>query len=392
MSGIYLDNAATTAVRREVFDAMQPYWMEQFGNPSSVYKLARESKRAVDEARAAVAGAIGAAANEVYFTGSGTEADNWAIKGVAEAYAQKGKHIITSCIEHHAVLHTCQYLEKQGFRVTYLPVDECGMVNPADVEAAICEDTILISIMCANNEIGTIQPVEAIGRIAKAKNVLFHTDAVQAVGHVLIDVKAMHIDLLSLSAHKMYGPKGVGALYMRKGIKLPSYLHGGAQEMKRRAGTENVPGIVGLGKAISLCCAEREAETARLAALRDRLITGILEKIPYARLNGHPTSRLPGNANISFEFIEGESILLMLDMKGIFASSGSACTSGSLDPSHVLLAIGLPHEKAHGSVRMTFGVNNTESDVDAVLEALPAIVSRLRDMSPLYETFVKNQK
>jgi len=392
MSGIYLDNAATTAARKEVLDAMLPYFMEGYGNPSSVYKLARESKRAIDDARALVASAIGAAANEVFFTGSGTEADNWAIKGVAEMLAGKGRHIITSCIEHHAVLHTCQALEQHGFRVTYLPVDAYGMVSPDAVEAAITDDTILISVMFANNEIGTIQPIADIGRIAKAKNVLFHTDAVQAVGHVPINVKALNVDLLSLSAHKLYGPKGVGALYVRKGIKLPPLLHGGAQEMKRRAGTENVPGIVGMGKAVSLCCAEMSAETARLTGLRDKLITGILERIPYARLNGHPTERLPGNVNISFEFIEGESILLMLDMKNMYASSGSACTSGSLDPSHVLLAIGLPHEKAHGSVRMTFGVNNTESDVDAVLEALPPIVQRLRDMSPLYETFVKNNK
>ena len=392
MSGIYMDNAATTAVRREVLEAMLPYFGEQFGNPSSVYRLARENKRAIDDARAAVAGALGAAANEIYFTASGTEADNWAIKGVAEAYAGKGTHIITSCVEHHAVLHTCQYLEKKGFRVTYLPVDEYGRVSPADVEAAIDNDTILVSVMFANNEIGTIQPIAEIGRIAQAHGALFHTDAVQAVGHVPIDVKKMNIDLLSLSAHKLYGPKGAGALYVRKGIKLPAYLHGGAQESKRRAGTENVPGIVGLGKAITLCTAEMEAEAARLAGLRDRLIAGLLERIPHARLNGHSTERLPGNANISFEFIEGESILLLLDMKGIYASSGSACTSGSLDPSHVLLAIGLPHEKAHGSVRMTLGLYNTDADVDAALEALPPIVSRLRDMSPLYEAYVKSQK
>jgi len=391
MSGIYLDNAATTAVRREVLEAMLPYFTESFGNPSSIYRIAQANKRAIDEAREAVANVLHATAKEIYFTGSGTEADNWAIKGVVEAYAGKGKHIITSCVEHHAVLHTCQYLEKAGWRVTYLPVDEYGQIRLAELEAAIADDTVLISIMFANNEIGTIQPIAEIGEIARAHGVLFHTDAVQAVGHTPIDVQAMQIDLLSLSAHKLYGPKGVGALYVRKGVKLPAFMHGGAQESRRRAGTENVPGIVGLGKAITLCHEEMGAEVKRLSALRDRLIAGILERIPHARLNGHPQNRLPGNANISFEFIEGESILLLLDMKGICASSGSACTSGSLDPSHVLLAIGLPHEQAHGSVRMTFGLSNTDADVDAVLEALPMIVERLREMSPLYEDFMKQK-
>ena len=389
MSGIYLDHAATTAVRREVMDAMMPYFMESFGNPSSIYKLAQGNKRAIDGAREAVAAALNATPKEIYFTGSGTEADNWAIKGIAEAYVDKGKHIITSCIEHHAVLHTCEYLEKKGWRITYLPVDEYGLISLDALQNAIAPDTVLISIMFANNEIGTIQPVAEIGRIAREHGILFHTDAVQAVGHTPIDVQEMNIDLLSLSGHKLYGPKGVGALYARKGVKLPPFMHGGAQENKRRAGTENVPGIVGLGKAIALCCAEMEEEVKRLTALRDRLIAEVLERIPHARLNGHPQNRLPGNANISFEFIEGESILLLLDMHGICASSGSACTSGSLDPSHVLLAIGLPHEKAHGSLRMTLGSSSTDADVDAVLKTLPAIVSRLREMSPLYEDFVK---
>ena len=391
MGEIYLDNAATTAVRQEVLDAMLPYFTQSYGNPSGIYKLARENKKAIEAARARVATAIGADAREVYFTGSGTEADNWALKAVAEAYGHKGRHIITTAIEHHAVLHTCNYLEKNGFRITYLPVDVYGMISLDDLEKAIAPDTILISVMFANNEIGTIQPIAEIGKIAKAHGVLFHTDAVQAVGHTPINVKAMDIDMLSLSAHKLYGPKGVGALYVRKGITLKPFLHGGAQEYNRRAGTENVPGIVGLGKAIALCIEEMEAEIARLTALRNRLIQGILQSIPHARLNGHPEQRLPGNANISFEFIEGESILLMLDMKGIYASSGSACTSGSLDPSHVLLSIGLPHEKAHGSLRMTLGHSNTEADINAVLAALPPIIQRLRDMSPLYEEHMRKR-
>jgi len=391
MSGIYLDNAATTPVRREVLDAMLPYFTQEYGNPSSIYKPARSNKAAIDEAREAVAASLGATPGEIYFTGSGTEADNWAIKGTAEAYAAKGRHIIACAIEHHAVLHTCEYLSKHGFEITYLPVDEHGCIRLRELEAAIRPDTILISVMFANNEIGTIQPIAEIGRIARAHGVLFHTDAVQAVGHTPIDVNEMRIDLLSLSAHKLYGPKGVGALYVRKGVKLPPFIHGGAQEKNRRAGTENVPGIVGLGKAIALCQAEMAAEVTRLSALRDKLIQGVLARVPYARLNGHPNKRLPGNVNISFAFIEGESVLLMLDMKGICASSGSACTSGALDPSHVLLAIGLPHEQAHGSLRMTLGLSNTEADVDAALDAIPPIVARLREMSPLYEDFMKNR-
>jgi len=392
MGAIYLDNAATTAVRREVMDAMLPYFMENYGNPSSIYKLARESKKAIDAARASVALAIGAQPNEILFTGSGSEADNWAIKGIAESLAGTGKHIITSCIEHHAVLHTCEYLAKRGFEITYLPVDEYGTISLDALQNAIRPDTILISIMFANNEIGTIQPIAEIGRIAKAHGILFHTDAVQAVGHTPIDVKAMQIDMLSLSAHKLHGPKGVGALYVRKGVPLKSFIHGGAQERGRRAGTENVPGIVGLGTAITLCRSEMQEEITRLSAMRDRLMQGVLSAIPHTRLNGHPLNRLPGNVNVSFEFVEGESILLLLDMKDICASSGSACTSGSLDPSHVLLATGLPHEKAHGSLRMTLGRFNTDTDVDAVLAALPPIVARMREMSPLYEDYMKNQQ
>lgn len=391
MSRIYLDHAATTAVRKEVLDTMLPCFSQNYGNPSSIYEIAREAKSLIDNARKQVATAIGAEEKEIYFTAGGSESDNWAIKGIAESYKDKGKHIITSSIEHHAVLHTCQYLEKNGYEVTYLPVDEDGKIRIEDLEKAIRPDTILISIMFANNEIGTLQPIKEIGEIAKKHKVIFHTDAVQAVGHVKIDVKQMNIDMLSLSAHKLYGPKGVGALYVRKGIKLKSYIHGGAQERGIRAGTENVTGIVGLGKAIELAISEMEQENKRLIKLRDEIIDGILNNIPYTRLNGHRTDRLPANVNISFEFIEGESILLLLDMNGIYASSGSACTSGSLDPSHVLLAIGLPHEKAHGSLRMTLGIENTEEDVKKLLEVLPGIIKRLRDMSPLYEEFIKNK-
>lgn len=391
MSRIYLDHAATTAVRKEVLDTMLPCFSQNYGNPSSIYEIAREAKSLVDNARKQVATSIGAEEKEIYFTAGGSESDNWAIKGVAESYKDKGKHIITSSIEHHAVLHTCQYLEKNGYEVTYLSVDEDGKIRIEDLEKAIRPDTILISIMFANNEIGTLQPIKEIGEIAKKHKIIFHTDAVQAVGHVKIDVKQMNIDMLSLSAHKLYGPKGIGALYVRKGIKLKSYIHGGAQERGIRAGTENVPGIVGLGKAIELATAEMEQENKKLIKLRDEIIDGILNNIPYTRLNGHRTDRLPANVNISFEFIEGESILLLLDMNGIYASSGSACTSGSLDPSHVLLAIGLPHEKAHGSLRMTLGIENTEEDVKKLLEVLPGIIKRLRDMSPLYEEFIKNK-
>lgn len=389
---IYLDHAATTYTRQEVVDAMLPYFTEKFGNASTVYSIGRESKKAIEEAREKVARALGAQPNEIFFTSSGTEADNWAIKGIAYANRKKGNHIITSSIEHHAVLHTCQYLESEGFEVTYLPVDEYGLVDPQQVKDAIKDNTILISIMFANNEIGTIQPIKEIGKIAKERGVYFHTDAVQAVGNIPIDVNDLNVDLLSLSGHKFYGPKGVGALYIRKGTKIVSFMHGGAQERGRRASTENVPGIVGLGKAIELATGEIDEYNKKLVKLRDRTITEVLKRIPYSRLNGHREKRLPGNANFSFEFIEGESLLLMLDMKGIAASSGSACTSGSLDPSHVLLAIGLPHEIAHGSLRITFGADNTEEDVDYLLEVLPPIVERLREMSPLYEKVKRGVK
>jgi len=382
---IYLDHAATTYVKPEVLEEMLPYFTEKYGNASSIYSIARESKKAIDEARDRVAKALGAQSREIFFTGSGTEADNWAIKGVAYANRDKGNHIITTAIEHHAVLHTCQYLESEGFEVTYLPVDENGLVDPEQVRNAIKDNTILISVMMANNEIGTIQPISEIGKIAKEKGVYFHTDAVQAVGNIPIDVNSMNIDLLSLSGHKFYGPKGVGALYIRKGVKITSFLHGGAQERGRRASTENVPAIVGLGKAIELATNNLEEYNRKLIRLRDRTIKEIEEKIPFVKLNGHREKRLPGNVNFSFEFIEGESLLLMLDMKGIAASSGSACTSGSLDPSHVLLAIGLPHEIAHGSLRLTFGEENTDEDIDKLMEVLPGIVERLREMSPLYE-------
>ncbi|MBZ4644765.1 MAG: cysteine desulfurase [Petroclostridium sp.] len=389
---VYLDHSATTYVKDEVLQAMIPYFTEKFGNASSIYSLGRESKKAIEEAREKVAKALNCEAREIFFTASGTEADNWAIKGVAFANRNKGNHIITTAIEHHAVLHTCQYLEKEGFEVTYLPVDEYGMVSLERLREAITDKTILITIMFANNEIGTIQPIAEIGRIAREKGVYFHTDAVQAIGNIPIDVNEYNIDMLSLSAHKFYGPKGIGALYVRKGVKMHTFMQGGAQERGRRAGTENVAGIVGLGHAIELATKNIEAYNHKLRTLRDRLVKEVLEKIPYARLNGHPTQRLPGNANFSFEFIEGESLLLMLDMKGIAASSGSACTSGSLDPSHVLLAIGLPHEIAHGSLRLTFGDENTQEDVEYIMEVLPPIVERLREMSPLYEEVKRGVK
>lgn len=388
---IYFDHSATTPVRSEVLEAMLPYFTERYGNASSIYKIARESRAAVDEARDSVAAAIGANPQEIFFTSGGTEADNWAIKGVAYANRKKGRHIITSSIEHHAVLHTCQYLEREGFEVTYLPVDEKGLIAPAQVEEAIREDTILISIMFANNEIGTIQPIEEIGRIAKKHGIPFHTDAVQAIGNIHIDVESLGVDLLSMSAHKFYGPKGVGALYIRKGINLAPYLHGGAQEAGRRASTENVPGIVGMGKAIEIATANIDSYNEKLLELSNMTIDGVLNSIPYVRLNGDRDRRLPGNVNLSFEFIEGESLLLLLDMAGIGASSGSACTSGSLDPSHVLLAIGLPHEIAHGSLRLTFGKDNTKEEVEYLLEVLPDIVKRLREMSPLYEKVKDNE-
>ncbi len=387
---IYVDNAATTSVAPEVVDAMLPYFGGAYGNPSSIYAEGREARMAVQNAREQVASAIGATAAEVYFTGSGTEADNWAIRSTAKALKNKGNHIITSMVEHHAVLHTCQDLEKQGFEVTYLPVDEYGMVSPESVKDAIKDSTILISIMFANNEIGTIMPISEIGKIAKDAGVIFHTDAVQAIGMVPINVNEMNIDMLSLTGHKFHGPKGSGALYVRKGTALTSFITGGAQERMRRAGTENVPGIVGLGKAIELATANISEKQAKLSALRDAYIKKVLDTIPYSRLNGHPTQRLAGNANISFDFIEGEGMLLSLDMKGISASSGSACTSGSLDPSHVLLAIGLKHEQAHGSLRVSFGEDNTMEEAMYIAETLAGIVERLRMMSPLYEEVLKN--
>ena len=386
---IYLDNAATTATRPEVVEAMLPYFTQHYGNPSTIYSLGQESHAAVDHAREVIAGSLGAKPEEIYFTAGGSESDNWAIKAAAEAYAKKGKHIITSKIEHHAVLHTCQYLEQHGFEVTYLDVDEYGRISLDELKAAIRPDTILISIMFANNEIGTIEPVAEIGKIARQAGVLFHTDAVQAYGQVPIDVDAMCIDMLSASGHKLSGPKGIGFLYIRKGLKLRSFVHGGAQERKRRAGTENVPGIVGLGKAAEIALKTMPERTAKERELRDYLIKNMLEKIPYSRLNGHPEERLPGNANFCFRFVEGESLLMMLDMAGICGSSGSACTSGSLDPSHVLLAIGLPHEIAHGSLRLTLNESNTKEQMDYVVENTARIIEQLRAMSPLYEDFVK---
>ena len=384
MKRVYMDNAATTALRRDVLDAMMPYLTDIYGNPSSLHYFGQEAHKAVENARHQVASALNAEDNEIVFTGCGTEADNMALKGIAEKYQSKGKHIITSSVEHHAILHTCEYLEKHGFEVTYLPVDEYGMVKAEQVRDAIRSDTILVSIMFANNEVGTIMPIKEIGAVCREKGVLFHTDAVQAVGHVAIDVKAMNIDLLSLSAHKLHGPKGVGALYIRKGIVVPPLLHGGAQERRKRAGTENVAGIVGLGKAIEIACSDIEGTAKRMCYLRDKLINGIEASIPEVKLNGHRTERLPGNVNFSIKYIEGESILLMRDINGIAASSGSACTSGSLDPSHVLLAMGMPHETAHGSLRLTLGDDTTEDDIDYVLEVLPEIVVKLRKMSPLY--------
>lgn len=386
---IYLDNAATTPTKSDVLEEMIPYFTEKYGNPSSIYSVARESKSAIEKARDRVAKALNSNADEIFFTGGGSEADNWAIKGIALANRDRGNHIITTKIEHHAVLHTCSYLEKHGFNITYLNVDESGLISIEELKNSITDKTILISVMFANNEIGTIQPISEIGKLCREKGIYFHTDAVQAVGNASINVKEMNIDLLSLSAHKFYGPKGVGALYIRKGVKVHPYIHGGGQERNRRAGTENVPGIVGLGKAIELAQNNLEGHMNKLTLLRNKLINGIMEKIPYTKLNGHPEKRLPGNANICFRFIEGESLLLLLDETGICGSSGSACSSGSLDPSHVLLAIGLPHEIAHGSLRLSIGDSTTEEDIDYVLSVLPNIVKRLRDMSPLYEEFLK---
>lgn len=389
---IYLDNAATTKTAPEVVKAMLPYFSEHYGNPSSIYSLGTESKKAVSGVRESIAKSLGAATNEIYFTAGGSEADNWAIKATAEVYAQKGKHIITSAIEHHAVLHTCEYLEKRGFEVTYVGVDENGILKLDELEKAIRPDTILISVMFANNEIGTIQPIKEIGRIAKEHGILFHTDAVQAYGQLPINVDEYQIDMLSASAHKLNGPKGIGFLYIRKGLKTRSFIHGGAQERSRRAGTENVPGIVGLGAASERAFARMEEKTKKEIELRDYLIRRIEEEVPYCRLNGDRTRRLPNNVNFSFRFVEGESLLIMLDMRGICASSGSACTSGSLDPSHVLLAIGLPHEIAHGSLRLTLSEENTKEELDTTVEAIKEIVARLREMSPLYEDFIKKEK
>lgn len=380
----YFDNAATTPVREEVLQEILPYFREYYGNASSIYSIAKESKKALEAARAKVAAAIGATPDEIYFTAGGSESDNMALRGVVNASKKEKKHIITTKIEHHAILHTAEFLETKGVDVTYLNVDEFGKISLEELENAIRPETVLISVMFANNEIGTIQPIAEIAEIAKKHGVLFHTDAVQAVGHVPIDVEKLQVDLLSMSGHKLGAPKGIGAIYIRKGTRISPLIFGGAQEKKLRAGTENIAGIVGLGKAAELAVAEMEETTKKLTALRDKLIHGILESIPDSRLNGHPTDRLPGNCNISFSYIEGESLLLLLDALGIAASSGSACTSGSLDPSHVLMAIGLPHEIAHGSLRLTIDRENTEEQVDFILEKLPGLVQRLRDMSPVY--------
>ncbi|MCI9423702.1 cysteine desulfurase NifS [Lachnospiraceae bacterium WCA-9-b2] len=389
---IYLDNAATTKTAPEVVEAMLPYFTEKFGNPSSVYSFAAGNKEVISGQRDIIAGVLGAKSNEIYFTAGGSEADNWALKAAAEAYGDKGNHIITTKIEHHAILHTAEYLEKRGFEVTYLDVDEDGKVKLDDLKKAIRPTTILISVMFANNEIGTIQPIREIGEIAHEKGILFHTDAVQAFGQVPIHVDEYHIDMLSASGHKLNGPKGIGFLYIRKGVKIRSFVHGGAQERKRRAGTENVPGIVGLGAAVKRAAATMAERAEKESKLRDYLIERVMEEIPYCRLNGHRTDRLPNNGNFSFQFVEGESLLIMLDGKGICASSGSACTSGSLDPSHVLLAIGLPHEIAHGSLRLTLSEETTKEDMDYVVDSLKEIVGKLRNMSPLYEDFMKKEQ
>ncbi len=383
---IYLDHAATTWTKPEVLEAMIPYFTESFGNASSIYRLGRDNRKAVDAARADIARSLGADPGEIFFTASGSEADNWAIKGAAQARASKGRHLITSAIEHPAVLNVCEYLAKSGFEVTYLPVDADGLVSPDVLKAAMRPDTTLVSIMMANNEIGTIQPISELAAIAKAGGALFHTDAVQAAGNIRVDVRELGVDLLTISGHKFYGPKGIGALYVKKGVKLETLIHGGHQERGKRAGTENVPGIIGMAKALTLATENLESHGEKLLALRQKALAGITSRISHVKLNGHPTTRLPGNLNMSFQYIEGESLLLMLDMKNIAASSGSACTSGSLDPSHVLLAIGLPHEIAHGSLRMSFGDANTEADVDVLLDCLVEIVGKLRHMSPLYES------
>lgn len=389
---IYLDNAATTKTAPEVVDAMLPYFSEYYGNASTIYSLGAESKKAMDHAGQTIADSLGAKPEEIYFTAGGSESDNWALKATAEAYASKGKHIITTKIEHHAILHTCEYLEKRGFEITYLNVDRDGLISLDELKAAIRPDTILISVMFANNEIGTIEPIAEIGEIAKEHGVLFHTDAVQAYAQVPINVDEMHIDMLSASGHKLNGPKGIGFLYIRKGVKIRSFVHGGAQERSRRAGTENIPGIVGLGAAVERAMRIMDSKTRKEIELRDYLIGRLENEIPHCWLNGHRTKRLPNNINFSFLFIEGESMLIMLDMKGICASSGSACTSGSLDPSHVLLAIGLKHEEAHGSLRLTLSEDSTKEEMDIVAEEVKKIVQRLRDMSPLYEDFLKSPK
>ena len=388
---IYMDNAATTKTRPEVVEAMLPYFTEMYGNPSSVYELASQSKRAIDGARQIIADSLNTRLEDIYFTGSGSEADNWAIKGVAEAYRSKGNHIITSKIEHHAVLYTCEWLEKNGFEVSYVDVDENGIIKLDELKNAIRPETILITVMFANNEIGTIQPIKEIGEIAREHGIIFHTDAVQAYGQIPIDVEELGIDMLSSSAHKLNGPKGIGFLYIKKGLKLKSFIHGGAQERRRRAGTENVPGIVGYGKAVEIALETMAERTNKEKELRDYLIKKVLKEIPYTRLNGHRTKRLPNNANLGFQFIEGESLLIMPDMQGVAGSSGSACTSGSLDPSHVLLAIGLPHEIAHGSLRLTLSDENTIEEIDYVVENLKEIVTKLRAMSPLYEDYMKKK-
>ena len=386
---VYLDNAATTSTKKEVVDAMYPFFTESFGNPSSVYDFAAKNKKAVNDSRQTIADALHADVRDIYFTAGGSESDNWALIATAEAYENKGKHIITSKIEHHAILHTCDYLESRGFEITYIDVDENGILKLDELKKAIRPDTILISVMFANNEIGTIQPIKEIGEIAKEHDILFHTDAVQAFGQIPINVDELHIDMLSASGHKLHGPKGIGFLYIRKGLKLRSFIHGGAQERKRRAGTENVPGIVGLGKAVSIAVETMDERIKHETEVRDYMIEKIKKTIPYCRLNGDRTKRLPNNVNFSFQFVEGESLLIMLDMEGICASSGSACTSGSLDPSHVLLAIGLPHEIAQGSLRMTLSEETTIEDADYVIDKLQGIVAKLRSMSPLYEDFVK---
>lgn len=389
---IYLDNAATTKTAKEVVDAMLPYFAENYGNASSIYGLGAASKKVMNESREVIAESLGAAPQEIYFTAGGSESDNWALIAAAEAYESKGRHIITSKIEHHAILHTCDYLKKRGFEITYIDVDENGILKLDELKRAIRSDTILISVMFANNEIGTVQPIKEIGEIAKEHGILFHTDAVQAYGHLPVNVDEYHIDMLSTSAHKINGPKGIGFLYIRKGVKIRSFIHGGQQERSRRAGTENIPGIAGYGAAVKRAMASLEERIKRETELRNYLIERISKEIPYCRLNGDRTKRLPNNVNFSFQFVEGESLLIMLDMKGICASSGSACTSGSLDPSHVLLAIGLPHEIAHGSLRLTLSEENTKEEIDYTVESIKEIVTKLRQMSPLYEDFIKKQQ